>query len=136
MTSVDVTVGALASAMHSGMFGGPAPDPVAGLIQMLASLHDADGNTTIDGLENTGTWSGVDYPPEQFRADAQVLDGVELVGSGTVADMLWARFDATTIGIDIPTVARSAPAIQASARARVSLRVPPGMPRRATPRTR
>ena len=32
MTSVDVTLEALGSAMHSGMFGGPAPDPVAGLI--------------------------------------------------------------------------------------------------------
>ena len=30
MTSVDVTVRALASAMHSGMFGGPAPDAVVG----------------------------------------------------------------------------------------------------------
>ena len=40
MTSVDVTLRALGSAMHSGMFGGPAPDPVVGLIQMLASLHD------------------------------------------------------------------------------------------------
>ena len=41
MTSVDVTLEALGSAMHSGMFGGPAPDPVAGLIAMLASLRDA-----------------------------------------------------------------------------------------------
>ena len=46
MTSVDVTVRGLDSAMHSGMFGGPAPDPLVGLIQMLASLHDERGNTT------------------------------------------------------------------------------------------
>lgn len=127
VTDVDLTLEALASAMHSGMFGGPAPDPVAGLVQILASLHDADGNTTVDGLDNTGTWTGVDYPADQFRSDAQVLDGVNLVGSGAVADMLWARFDATTVGIDIPSVAGSALAIQASARARVSLRVPPGV---------
>jgi cysteinylglycine-S-conjugate dipeptidase len=127
MTSVDVTLEALGSAMHSGMFGGPAPDPVAGLVQILGSLHDADGNTTIDGLDNTGAWTGVDYPADQFRADANVLDGVRLVGSGSVADMLWARFDATIVGIDIPSVDASASAIQASARARVSLRVPPGV---------
>ena len=30
MTSVDVRLDALGSAMHSGMFGGPAPDPVVG----------------------------------------------------------------------------------------------------------
>jgi len=40
--------------------------------------------------------------------------------------MLWSRYDATTIGIDIPSVNASAPAIQPSARARISLRVPPG----------
>src|ERR687897_2930423 len=32
MTSVDITLRALGSAMHSGMFGGPAPDALLGLI--------------------------------------------------------------------------------------------------------
>lgn len=91
MTNVDVKLDALGSAMHSGMFGGPAPDPLAALIAMLASLRDEHGNTTIDGLDNAQTWTGVDYPPEQLRADANVLDGVDLIGSGSVADMLWAR---------------------------------------------
>ncbi len=45
MTSVDIKLEALASAMHSGMFGGPAPDAVAGLLAMLASLRDEHGNT-------------------------------------------------------------------------------------------
>jgi acetylornithine deacetylase/succinyl-diaminopimelate desuccinylase-like protein len=126
MTSVDVRVEALGSAMHSGMFGGPAPDPLIGLIQMLASLHDERGNTTIDGLDATQRWSGVDYTAEQFRADANVLDGVELMGDGSVADMLWARPSATVVGIDVPSVLNSASAVQASAAARVSLRLPPG----------
>jgi len=127
MTSVDVRVTALGSAMHSGMFGGPAPDPVAGLIAMLASMRDATGDTTIDGLDNRQEWSGVEYAREQFRADAQVLDGVDLIGGGSVADMLWARPAVTVLGIDIPPVIGSASAVQASAAARVSLRVPPGM---------
>jgi acetylornithine deacetylase/succinyl-diaminopimelate desuccinylase-like protein len=126
MTSIDISLDALDSAMHSGMFGGPTPDPATGLIQILATLHDLDGNTTIDGLENTNTWPGAQYPTGRFRTDAHVLEGVELVGDGTVADMLWARYDATTLGIDIPPVVGSAAVIQASARARVSLRGPPG----------
>jgi len=127
MTSVDVTVRALGSAMHSGMFGGPAPDPVLGLIQMLASLHDEHGNTTVDGLDSTQTWTGVEYPAEQFRTDATVLDGVELMGDGSVADLLWARPSATVLGIDVPPVIGSSSAVQASAAARVSLRLPPGV---------
>jgi cysteinylglycine-S-conjugate dipeptidase len=108
------------------MFGGPAPDPLVGLIQMLASLHDEHGNTTIDGLDATQKWTGVDYPAEQFRKDANVLDGVELMGDGSVPDLLWARPSATVIGIDVPHVIGSANAVQASAAARVSLRLPPG----------
>jgi acetylornithine deacetylase/succinyl-diaminopimelate desuccinylase-like protein len=126
MTTVDVRLAALSSPMHSGMFGGPAPDPVVGMVQLLASLHDEHGNTTVDGLDSTEVWRGVDYPDEAFRADANVLDGVELMGDGTVADLLWARPSATVLGMDIPSVAGSAAAVQAMAVARVSLRLPPG----------
>jgi cysteinylglycine-S-conjugate dipeptidase len=126
-TSVDVKLSALRSAVHSGKYGGAAPDPVMGLIQMLASLHDEHGNTSVDGLDATQTWSGVEYPVEQFRADAEVLEGVELIGDGAVADRLWARPAATVIGIDAPDVVGAPNAVQPSATARVSLRVPPGM---------
>ena len=126
MAAVDVSVAALESAVHSGVFGGPAPDPVAGLTAMLASLHDEEGNTTIDGLDNSGVWEGQQFPPEMFRDAATVLEGVDLIGSGSVSDMAWARYSATVIGIDIPSVADSANSIQASARARITLRIPPG----------
>jgi acetylornithine deacetylase/succinyl-diaminopimelate desuccinylase-like protein len=126
MTSVDVRLEALGSPMHSGMFGGPAPDPVVGMIQLLGSLHDEHGNTTVDGLDNTQRWTGVEYSAEQFRADANVLEGAELMGDGTVADLLWARPSATVLGIDVPHVIGSSAAIQASAAARVSLRIPYG----------
>jgi cysteinylglycine-S-conjugate dipeptidase len=126
MTSVDVTLRGLGSAMHSGMFGGPAPDSLVGLIQVLASLHDEHGNTTVDGLDATQTWTGVEYSAEQFRKDANVLDGVKLMGDGTPADLLWARPSATVIGVDAPHVIGSSAAVQASATARVSLRLPPG----------
>lgn len=127
MTSIDVTLTALGSAMHSGMFGGPAPDCVVALIRLLASLHDEHGNTTIDGVDNSQRWSGVEYTAEQFRADANVLPGVELMGDGTVGDLLWARPSATVLGIDVPPVIGSSSAVQASAAARISLRIPPGM---------
>ena len=127
MTSVDITLTALGSAMHSGMFGGPAPDPVVALIQILSTLHDVHGNTTVDGLDASQTWTGVEYPAEQFRADANVLDGVKLMGDGNPADLLWARPSATVLGIDVPPVIGSSSAVQASAAARISLRLPPGM---------
>lgn len=127
LANVVVTVETLSSPMHSGMFGGAAPDALAALIHMLAGLHDDKGNTTIAGLDNAQTWSGVAYDPQQFRTDANVLDGVDLTGDGTVSDMLWARPAVTVLGIDCPPVVGSAAAIQPKARARINLRVPPGM---------
>jgi acetylornithine deacetylase/succinyl-diaminopimelate desuccinylase-like protein len=52
---------------------------------------------------------------------------VDVVGSGTVADMLWARPALTVIGIDFPPVIGSAPAIQRAVRAKLNLRVPFGI---------
>ncbi|MGW6914452.1 M20/M25/M40 family metallo-hydrolase [Kitasatospora sp. NPDC054939] len=126
VTTVVVTVATLAGDMHSGMFGGPAPDALAALIRLLDSLRDPDGGTRIDGLPCDGTWSGVGYDEAQFRTDAGVLDGVALTGSGSVADRLWARPAVTVLGIDCPPVVGSAAAVPATARARVSLRIPPG----------
>ncbi|GAB4582862.1 M20/M25/M40 family metallo-hydrolase [Nocardia sp. IFM 10818] len=125
--NVVVTIETLAGEMHSGMFGGAAPDALAALIHVLATLRDKDGNTTVSGLSNDQKWDGVQYPEDQFRADAGVLDGVDLVGSGTVADMLWARPALTVLGIDAPGVVGSAAAIQPRAAARINLRIPPGI---------
>ncbi|MFE8017469.1 dipeptidase [Streptomyces antibioticus] len=127
MTNVVVTVETLRGTIHSGMFGGPAPDALAALVQMLSTLRDpVTGSTRITGLDADGTWPGVGYDEEQFRADAGVLDGVTLTGTGTVADRLWARPAVTVLGIDCPPVVGSAAAVPATARARVSLRIPPG----------
>jgi acetylornithine deacetylase/succinyl-diaminopimelate desuccinylase-like protein len=126
VVEVTVTVRTLTSPMHSGMFGGAAPDALTALIHMLATLHDERGNTTVRGLENRQTWTGAEYPPEQFRVDANVLDGVELLGDG-VAEMLWARPALTVLGIDCPPVVGASAALQPQARALISLRVPPGM---------
>lgn len=121
-----VTVQTAQSVLHSGMFGGPAPDALAALVKMLGTLRDDAGNTTIDGLDAAGTWAGAEYPAERFRSDAQILDGVGLLGDGSVADQLWARPVVTILGIDCPPVVGSSAAIQPSARARLNLRVPPG----------
>jgi len=77
ITDVDIKLDALDNAMHSGMFGGPAPDPVTALIHILASMHDADGNTTIDGLDRRDmVWVGLSARAVPRRL--HVLDGVSL----------------------------------------------------------
>jgi acetylornithine deacetylase/succinyl-diaminopimelate desuccinylase-like protein len=131
IVDLTVTVRTLEGPLHSGMFGGAAPDALLALIAMLATLHDAAGNTTIHGLVNDRTWPGAAYPADQFRRDARVLDGVDLVGSGSVAEMVWARLAVSVLGIDCPRVAGASNAVQAAAAAKVSMRVPPGFDARA-----
>ncbi|TQE36399.1 dipeptidase [Streptomyces ipomoeae] len=127
MIAMRVRIDALEGNLHSGQFGGAAPDALAALIRVLDSLRAEDGSTTVDGLANDGTWDGLPYDEERFREDAKVLDGVELVGSDTVADRIWARPSATVLGIDVPPVVGATPSIQSSARALIGLRVPPGI---------
>ena len=123
---VDVEVRTLAGPLHSGAYGGAAPDPLGALVAMLASLRDADGVVTVDDLDASGTWDGAQYDPATFRTDASILPGVAITGRGTVADTLWARPALTITGIDGPRVVGAVNAVQASARAHLNLRVPPG----------
>ncbi len=127
MVNVVVTVEALSSELHSGMFGGAAPDALAALVFILATLRDRDGNTTVRGLLGDQTWSGEPYRLDQFRRDAGVLAGVAVLGRGKVSDMIWARPALTILGIDCPPVIGSATAISPRAAARLNLRIPAGI---------
>ncbi|MFE0510745.1 dipeptidase [Streptomyces sp. NPDC058964] len=127
MTMVRVRIDTLEGNLHSGQFGGAAPDALAALIRVLDSLRAEDGSTTVDGLTPETRWDGLEYEEAQFRKDAKVLDGVGLIGDGSVADRIWARPAVTVIGIDCPPVVGATPSVQSSARAVISLRVPPGV---------
>ncbi|GAA3925983.1 dipeptidase [Streptomyces gulbargensis] len=126
MTMIRVRIDTLQGNLHSGQFGGAAPDALAALIRVLDSLRDETGATAIDGLPRDTVWEGLQYPEEDFRQDAKVLSGVDLPGTGTVADRIWARPAVTVVGIDCHPVAGATPSIPSTARAQISLRVPPG----------
>ncbi|MCX7543081.1 dipeptidase [Corynebacterium sp. P5848] len=130
---VRVTVNTLKSAVHSGGFGGPAPDAVAALIRILDSLRDESGRVAIRGTDNTATWDGIAYDAEAFRADAGVLEGVEIIGDGTdIADQLWARPAVTVTGFTSTPVSEAVNAIPATATAQLNLRTPYGASGSAT----
>ena len=126
LAAVDVEVATLESPVHSGLFGGPAPDALIALARILATLHDADGNVAVEGAGGY-EWDGLPVDEDVFRANAGVLDGAELTGGGPVADRIYTRPSVTAIGIDAPDVETAGNAIVPRARARVSLRLPPGV---------
>jgi acetylornithine deacetylase/succinyl-diaminopimelate desuccinylase-like protein len=120
-----VEVRVLEHAVHSGLYGGPVLDAVTLLARLLATLHDEQGEVAVAGLVR-GDVSAPQYAEAAFRADASVLEGVRLAGSGSIAGRLWARPAVSVIGLDATPVDRASNTLAASARAKVSLRIAPG----------
>ena len=123
--NVTVQVRALRHGVHSGMYGGPVPDALTALCRLLATLHDERGDVAVAGLAR-GTADPLDLTEEQLRAQAGLLDGVRLIGTGSLTGRLWARPAVAVIGIDAPPVSEASNTLLPAARATVSLRVAPG----------
>lgn len=112
-------------------------DPPPGSPELPVDFRvDATG-TAVSGLEPLATRpggaqdpGGPDAPPEldeaTFRADAGLLDGVALIGTGSITERLWHRPAVTVLGIDATPADDAANVLTPSARAKVSLRIPPG----------
>jgi len=111
--------------LHSGVFGGPAPDAMMAMTRLLATLQDDDGNVAVAGVSSS-VWSGADFSAEDFRASADVLEGVDLTGSGDVVDLLWARPSINVIGLDMTDIAGSSNVLIPEVRAKLSMRIVPG----------
>ena len=120
-----VTLRTLTGALHSGHFGGAAPDALLALTRLIATLHDDDGSVAVEGLQD-GDWDGAEWPQDDFRRQAGVLDGVQLVGTGDIGDRVWARHAISVLGLDAPAVDGAGNIVIPHARAKIAVRVPPG----------
>ncbi|OYN77506.1 dipeptidase [Mycolicibacterium sphagni] len=120
-----VEVATLDHGLHSGLWGGVVPDALSVLVRLLASLHDDDGNVAVQGLYETSA-ADVDRGPQWVREESGLLDGVQEIGSGPVAQRMWAKPAITVIGIDTTPIAKASNTLIPRASAKVSMRVAPG----------
>ena len=125
IVSVFVEVRTLEVGVHSGGFGGVLPDALTTLSRVLAGLHDADGNVAVAGLVS-GTAAELDLTEDELRSQAGVLDGVELIGEGSLTDRLWMKPAISVLAIDAPSVNEAINQLVPTARANVSMRIAPG----------
>ena len=110
---------------HSGVYGGPLGDALTALCRLLATLHDDKGRVAVSGLVHN-TSDVPDLDEATFRSDAGVLDGVELIGAGTLPERLWQQPAISVLGIDAPRVSEVSNVLLPSARAVISMRLAPG----------
>jgi acetylornithine deacetylase/succinyl-diaminopimelate desuccinylase-like protein len=112
-------------AVHSGAYGGAVPDALTALCRLVATLHDNAGDVAVEGLVRRDA-SPLNYPIERFRAEAGILDGVDLIGSGRIVDRVWTKPAVSVLGIDAPPTSGAPNALVPSAKAKLSLRIAPG----------
>jgi acetylornithine deacetylase/succinyl-diaminopimelate desuccinylase-like protein len=123
--------------LHSGMYGGAAPNPFFALAQILAKLKDEDGHILIPGFyddiippspEELAAWQSLPFDEEQYRISE--VGSKQLVGEAgySVLERTWARPTLDVHGIPGGfTGAGAKTVIPAKALAKVSMRLVPGM---------
>lgn len=135
MVYTEWTARAAARDLHSGLFGGVAPNAVFGLVELLAKCKDASGRVRIPGFyddveapsaEETQSWARLPFDEEAYLRDevgASVLTGEP---GYTVFERLGARPTFEVHGIPGGFTGPGAKTvIPASAAAKVSARLVP-----------
>jgi acetylornithine deacetylase/succinyl-diaminopimelate desuccinylase-like protein len=123
-TAVSIELSLAKQSMHSGMFSGPIMDPSMAMCRLFATLHDEKGNLTIEGL-TVDPEPEVDYTEKAFRRDAELLEGIELIGEGSISSRLWEKPSATLTAFDATSTEKVSNTIAASTKAVVSIRFAP-----------
>ena len=137
MIYTEIEVRGAKTDLHSGMYGGAAPNPFVSLAQILARLKDENGRILIPGFyddiippspEELAAWRSLPFDEEHYRI-AEV-GSRQLVGEEgfSVLERTWARPTLDVHGIPGGfTGAGAKTVIPAKALAKVSMRLVPGM---------
>ncbi|HEX4925490.1 MAG TPA: M20/M25/M40 family metallo-hydrolase [Bdellovibrionales bacterium] len=137
IVAMNVEVKALKQSVHSGMWGGPLPDPAMALSKMLATLVDENGQIAVHGLlgqvaplseSQRKNLEKLGEDETEFRKQSGVLDGVPLLkGPGGIKEKIWFRPSITVNALEASSRKQAANIIVDGAWAKVSVRLVPDM---------
>lgn len=133
LVAVQVEVRGLDHPVHSGMFGGPVPDPVMALCRAVAELTDERGRPAaflqrgVRALSKTErrALEALPYDEATFRKEVGVVPSAQLSGDPDmpVYGRIWYQPAVTIIALEGRPIAGSTNQLVESARCRVSLRI-------------
>jgi acetylornithine deacetylase/succinyl-diaminopimelate desuccinylase-like protein len=136
LVTVDIEVRGLKQSVHSGMWGGPVPDPVMGLAKMLASLTKPDGAIAIPGIldkvkpltdAERKSIQSLPGDDDYFRKQAGMLPGVQLLGGRHPWETNWRQPSIAVNAIQASTRKDARNIIVDVAWARVGVRIVPDL---------
>lgn len=133
-----VEVRTLDHPVHSGVWGGPAPDALTALNQILSRLTTLDGKIAIpDFYQGVPSVVGTEkermlklpFDEKKFKAELGTVPSLQLAGEQefSVYERLWCRPALAILGIDAPQVEQTSNQIVEWARAKISVRIVSGM---------
>ncbi|HEX8952436.1 MAG TPA: M20/M25/M40 family metallo-hydrolase, partial [Polyangia bacterium] len=136
LVAVDVEVRALKQSLHSGMWGGPVPDPTLALCKMLASLVNDDGSVNLPGIEDKirpltaaeqKDIAALPTDEAKFREQAGLLPGVKLLGGAHPWQVNWRQPSVAVNAFAASSRKDARNIINESAWARVGIRIVPDL---------
>jgi acetylornithine deacetylase/succinyl-diaminopimelate desuccinylase-like protein len=142
MIYTELEVRGAATDLHSGMYGGAAPNPFVALAQIIAKLKDEDGHVSIpgfyDGIEEPTAdelkaWKSLPFDEEHYRKTE--VGSTELTGEPqfSVLERTWSRPTMDVHGMPGGFIGAGAKTvIPAKSLAKISFRLVPGMKPEAT----
>jgi len=136
LVTVDIEVRALTKTVHSGMWGGPLPDPVMALSKMLSRLMDDQGKISIPGfwdlippLNAQDEKDLASLPPfneKDFRAQSGLIKSAVLFKQAShIYGQIWKLPSLSINAIQSSSRAQAGNTINDTAWARIGIRIPP-----------
>jgi acetylornithine deacetylase/succinyl-diaminopimelate desuccinylase-like protein len=142
MIYTELEVRGAATDLHSGMYGGAAPNPFVALAQIITKLKDEDGKISIpgfyDGVEEPtadelAAWKTLPFDEDEYLRHE--VGSTELTGEPqySVLERTWSRPTMDVHGMPGGFIGAGAKTvIPAKATAKISFRLVPGMKPEAT----
>jgi acetylornithine deacetylase/succinyl-diaminopimelate desuccinylase-like protein len=141
MVAIEVELKALQAPLHSGLWGGPLPDPAAALVRLLAGLYtdDEQGRQKIAVPElysmiapvpeaERASWNDLGMSEDLLRKQSGLLDSVPAaVPEEEILESLWRQPALTISAIQSGDRKTAGNVLMDSAWARIGLRLAPGM---------
>ena len=142
LVGLEVEVRALTKTIHSGMWGGPVPDPAMALSKMLATLVDDQGHIAIQGVmagvppitaEESEEFKKIPYNEKDFREQSGMVSGAQFISPELRAEgvspliQVWRLPSLTVNAIQASSRKSAGNIINDTAWAKVTIRIVEGM---------